>query len=105
MNTPTITVEGKIYELPRLKCEAWRKFMAFEKNHNDVFAEDFIEARCEFLADIYGGEFTADTLLYNLYLEEIVKAYRDVTKYIIACLTPKLEEAEKNVDAGGKQAR
>lgn len=105
MNTPTITVDGKTYELPRLKGGAWRKLMAFEQNHNDIFTEDFVEARCEFLADIYGGGLTSDALLDNLYLEEIMQAYRDVASYIIGRLTVKLEEAEKNVDAGDKKGQ
>ncbi len=103
MNTPTIIIDSKTYELPRLKGSAWRKFMAFEKDHNDVFSEDFIETRCAFLADIFGGGLTADVLLDNLYLEEIIQAYRDVANYIIGRLSAKLEEAEKNVDAGDKK--
>lgn len=102
MNTPTIIIDNRTYELPRLKGSAWRKFMAFEKEHTEVFSEDFIETRCAFLADIFGNKFTADDLLDNLYLEEIIQAYRDVASYIIGRLSAKLEEAEKNVDAGDK---
>ena len=105
MNTPTIIIDEKTYELPRLKGSAWRKFMAFEKDHTEVFSEDFIETRCAFLADIFGNKFTADDLLDNLYLEEVAKAYFDVAHYIIGRLSAKLEEAEKNADAGDKTAQ
>ena len=44
---------------------------------NEVFAEDFIEKRCEFLGEIYGV--AADALLDNLYLEEVTTLYRETT--------------------------
>ena len=103
MEKPRITVDGKTYELPRLKCGAWRKLMEFQKEHGEIFTEDFIESRCEFLADIFGNKFTADDLLDNLYLEEIAPAYRDVASYIVGSLSARLEEVEKNADEGDKR--
>ena len=103
MDTPRIIVDGKTYELPRLKCVAWRKLMEFQKEHGEIFTEDFIESRCEFLAEVYGGGLTAKDLLDNLYLEEIAPAYRDVASYIVGSLSARLEEVEKNADEGDKR--
>ena len=100
MKKPTITIDGKIYELPRPKCGVWRKLLECDKNHGEVFAEDFIEKRCEFLAEVYGNGLTVDKLLDELYLDEIIADYRAVTKYLIEQLTPKLEEVEKNASEG-----
>lgn len=103
MTRPTITIDGKTYELPRLKGGAWRKLMLHDKEHGDIFAEDFIEKRCEFLADIYGGGLTAEILLDNLYLEEIIQSYRDCARYILGCISGRIEEIAKNADKGDKK--
>ena len=105
MERPTITIDGKTYECPRPKGGMWRKLLEYDKNHNEVFAEDFIEKRCEFLAEVYGNGLTADKLLDELYLDEIIADYRAVTKYLIEQLTPKLEAVEKNASAGDATAR
>lgn len=104
MDNPTITIGGKTYELPRPKGGAWRKLLEHDKNHNDIFAEDFIEKRCEFLAEIYGNGLTADNLLDELYLDEIIAAYREVARYTLRQVAPKLEEVQKNAVEGGATA-
>ena len=100
MERPTITIEGKTYEMPKPKAGMWRKLMLFEKENNDVFAENFIEKRCAFLAEIYGV--SADVLLDNLYLEEVTTAYRETTGYIVGQLTGKLVQVSKNAGEGDK---
>ena len=100
MKNPTITIDGKTYELPRPKCGVWRKLMEHDKNNNDVFAEDFIEKICEYLAAAFGGELTAEFLLDNMYLEDAMQTYRDTRQFIFDTLKPKLEEVEKNASAG-----
>ena len=101
MERPTITIGGKTYELPRPKCGAWRRLLEFDKNHGNLFTEDAIEKRCEFLAEMYGGDLTADKLLDELYLDEIIPAFRAVTSYLVDTARPKLEAAEKNASKGG----
>lgn len=101
MKRPTITIDGKKYELPKPKCGVWRKLMEADKNTREVFSEEFIENRCAFLAEAFGGGLTTEFLLDNLYLEDAMAAYREVTKFMIEELTPKLEEAEKNGGEGG----
>ena len=100
MERPTITIEGKTYEMPKPKCGMWRKLILFDKENNDVFTEDFIEKRCEFLGEIYGV--SADLLLDNLYLEEVMTLYRETMSYIIGQLSGKLAEVTKNVSEGDK---
>ena len=100
MDRPTITVAGQTYEMPRPKCGAWRRLLEFEKNHGNYFAEDAIEQRCEFLAEFYGGGLTTDKLLDELYLDEIIPAFRAVASYLVGTMTPKLEAAEKNASEG-----
>lgn len=101
MKRPTITINGKTYELPKPKCGVWRKLLEHDKNNREVFTEDFIENRCAFLAEAFGGGLTMEFLLDNLYLEDALRIYREVLTFIIGELTPKLEEAEKNGGAGG----
>jgi len=102
MERPIITVNEKKYEMPRPTGRAWRRLLEFDKNHNDIYAEDFIEKRCDFLADIYGAKFTADDLLDTFDIAEITQAYRDCAGYILGRITAKFEEVEKNVEKGGK---
>lgn len=102
MERPTITVDEKMYEMPRPTGRAWRRLLEFDKNHNDIYAEDFMEKRCEFLAEIYGAKFTADDLLDTFDIAEIAQAYRDCAEYILGRITAKLEEVEKNA---GKDAK
>ena len=102
MKKLTITINGTEYEMPKLTGRAWRRLLEFDKNHGDIYVEDFIEKRCEFLAEIYGAKFTADDLLDNCDIAEIMQAYRDCAGCILGSISAKLEEVEKNVDAGGK---
>ncbi len=101
MDRPTITIGGKTYELPRPKSGIWRRLLEFDKNHGNIFSEDAIEQRCEFLAEMYGGDLTADKLLDELYLDEIVSIYHKTTRYLVAVGTSRNEEIEKNASEGG----
>ena len=103
MTTPTITIEGKTYEMPRPKGGLWRKLLEFDKDYGDIFTVDAMEKRCNFLAGVYGGGLSADILLDNLYLDEIAQAYRDVVTYLIGLVSAKLEEVEKNVGEDDKK--
>ena len=100
MERPTITVDGKTYELPRPKCGVWRRLLEFDKNHGNIFTEDAIEKRCEFIAEMYGDGLTADKLLDELYLDEIIPAFRAVTSYLVSTTRPRLEATEKNASEG-----
>lgn len=103
MAQPKITIAGKVYEMPRLKGVAWRKLMEYEKNHSELFVEDFVEQRCEFLSELYGRQFSAADLLDNLYLEEIMRSYRESVGHIMEKISGSMAEAEKNVEKGGKK--
>ena len=100
MERPTITIEGKTYEMPKPKAGMWRKLMLFEKENNEVFAENFIEKRCAFLGEIFG--IPEIVLLDNLYLEEVTTLYRETTGYIVGQLTGKLAQVSKNASEGDK---
>lgn len=101
MKRPTITIEGKTYELQRPKGVAWRKLLETDKNTREVFSEDFIENRCAYLALAFGDGLTEEYLLNNMYLDEIMQAYREAVNYYIGqIVAPKLEKSEKNGSAG-----
>lgn len=102
MKKPTITIDGKTYEFPRPKYGVWYKLLEFDKNHHDIFEEGILEKRCEFIAELYGGVFTANDLLDNLYLDEIIAAYGSCVDFLLNIIQGKYAEIEKNADAGGK---
>ena len=98
MTTPTITIEGKTYEMPRPKVRAWRKFVEFDEKLDGIATAELIEKRCEYLADVYG--LPVEVLFDNLYVDDVVSAYRDAIAYLVQLVYGTLEVAEKNVGEG-----
>lgn len=105
MERPQIVVNEKTYEMPKTVGRVWRKLFEYDNAHSDMYTEDFIEKRCEYLAEAYGNQFTADDLLDTLDIAEITQAYRDCARYILGRVKAKYEEVEKNVDAGDKNTK
>ena len=102
MERPTITIGGKVYEMPKPKAGIWRRLMLLDKENANLFSPDFVEKRCAFIATAYGDVFSAEMLLEELSLDEVTKNYTAATSFILNSIVPKLEEAEKNAGKDGK---
>ena len=101
MEKPTITIDGKKHEMLKLTGRSWRLLGEFVETAPDYADADFIEKHAAFIAQFYPGV-TAEDIL-DLPLENILPASAAIRKYIMDCLTVKLEKIEKNVETDKAQ--
>lgn len=97
---PTIEINGKMYEIKKVRPRDWREFFKFDSEKQDVITYEFLDKHCEVIAGFFDG-LTADELLDNLEIGDVLKIYNDILTYLMVLLTSKLGKAEeKNVEAG-----
>lgn len=102
MERPTITVNEKTYEMKKLTGRDWRVFSEFNDKVPQYIDADFIEKHAAFIAEFYMG-ITADDILDNMPLAEILPASLAIRNYITQSLTAKFERLEKNSEADKAQ--
>ena len=101
MERPTITIEGKTYEMLPLIGRSWRILGEFADNTPNYTDADFIEKHAAFIANFF--HVTADEILDKMSLEEILPATIAVRSYVINALTAKIAAIEKNSEAVKEQ--
>lgn len=101
MERPTITVNEKTYEMKKLTGRDWRVFSEFNDKVPQYTDADFIEKHAAFIAEFYMG-ITADDILDNMPLAEIVPASMAIRNYVLQSLTAKFKEVEKNASKDAK---
>ena len=101
MERPTITIEGKTYEMLPLIGRSWRILGEFADNAPNYTDADFIEKHAAFIANFF--HVTADEILDKMGLEEILPASIAIRNYITKSLTAKFEQVEKNSEAVKEQ--
>ena len=101
MERPTITIEGKKYEMKDLVGKDWRIMGEFVEASPTYLDADFIEKNAAFIAEFY--DTTAEEILDKMPLEEILPASRDIQSYMINQLSAKIKVIEKNAEAGKEQ--
>jgi len=102
MERPTITVDEKTYEMKKLTGRDWRVFSEFNDKVPQYTDADFIEKHAAFIAEFYNGV-TADDILDNMPLKEILPASLAIRDYVTQSLTAKFERLEKNSGADKAQ--
>ena len=95
MEKPTITINGKKHEMRKLTGRSWRLLGEFIETAPDYADADFIEKHAAFIAQFYDDVAAEDIL--DLPLENILPTSAAIRKYVLDCLTAKLEKIEKNV--------
>lgn len=88
MNTPTITINGKEIQMPKLTARVWKETTKINEKRKDLSYVDAINVYCEVIAIAFGV--TADEVLDNLYVEDVMPKYFEVLKEIGALITSKL---------------
>ena len=101
MTRPTITVDGKKYEMKKLTGRDWRILGEFADAAPEYVDADFLEKHAAFVAKFYDGVTVDDVL--DLPIEEILPASLAIRQYVMQCLTGKIEQIEKNSEAGKAQ--
>lgn len=101
MTRPAITINGKKYEMKKLTGRDWRILGEFTDDAPKYDDADFIEKHAAFVAKFY-DDLTADDVL-DLPIEEILPASLAIRRYVMQCLTGKIEQVEKNSEADKAQ--
>lgn len=96
MNKPSIVIKGKTIEMPEPKARLWRIWVEFDESKKEWSAAEFIEAHCRMIATLYGEQVTAEELLDELALSDVMKVYRDAANYFSSLLYSKFETIRKN---------
>lgn len=98
MDKPTITINGEVKVMPPVKARAWRELMQceeeFKELRKDFKSDDAIEKHCEIIAKLFGV--TADEVLDNLDIDDVLPTYFRALGYVVAMLTDKLSGDKKN---------
>ncbi len=104
MEFPKIEIDGKIYEMQEPRARMWRNFVEFDENKRNLSNADFIDRHCEMIALVF-DDVTADDLLDNLQLSDVLKIYRDCYICLSNLMTNKLRVLEKNSTDGEESAQ
>lgn len=100
MKKLTITINGTEHEIKRLTGKDWRTLGEFVDNAPEITDKDFIEKHAAFVANFF--DVTPDEVL-EMPLEEIIPASMAIRERIGKTLTAKMEQVEKNFEAGKAQ--
>lgn len=98
MERPTITIEGKTYEMKKLVGGDWRVLGEFRNSEPTALNADFIEKHAKLISNFFGV--SPEEILDKMPLEEILPTTRGIQNYMIEKLSAKLEVIEKNSDKG-----
>lgn len=96
MDLPKININDIDYVMAAPKARMWRKWMEFDKEKVGLPAADFIDKHCELIAEVFPG-LSADDLLDNLGLDDIILIYNQCLLALMQLLSSKLEGLGKNV--------
>ena len=100
MTKPTIEIEGKKFEIVKIKPRQWREFFKFDSERGELPLSELMQGHCEAIAPFFDGEVSADYLLDNMDIADVLKAYHDIRAYLMERITAKLEINSKNVEKG-----
>ena len=100
MDKSTIEINGKEYKIKKILAKDWRRIFKFEEERKDILIIDFIDKHCEVIAGVLEGV-TAEELQDVLSVDEVMKVYDGIVKYLLELLSRKSGE-EKNADEGGE---
>lgn len=88
MATPTITIDGKEIPMKRLTARIWKETTKINEKRKDATSVDAIDVYCGVIAVAFGV--TADEILDNLFIEDIMPKYFEVLNEINSLITSKL---------------
>ena len=92
-----IDINGKKYKHGKSKAKMWRELMQFDDQKADIPLEDFIDAHAEIIAKTFGNQdLTANMLIDNLDLDEILPLYSSAFKWFCGQLNAKTAKLPKD---------
>ena len=96
MDKPTLTINGKVIEMPAVKARIWREVMALTAERKNISTVDFVERHCDVIAMAFN--ITKDDVLDNISVEDVLPTFNTILVYISSLITAKLGDTKKNVD-------
>ena len=103
MNKPTIEIEGKKFEIVKIKPRQWREFFKFDSERRELPLSELMQGHCEAISPFFDGEVSADYLLDNMDIADVLRTYHEIRAYLMERITAKLEIDSKNAEEGGSQ--
>ena len=94
MDKPKITIDGKEIEMSTPKARLWREIIKFDAERKNLPVEDFVDDHAKIIASAFG--ITADEVLDNLKVEDILPTYFEVLSSVLLMLTAHMPTAKKN---------
>ena len=94
MNKTTLTINGNVIEMPKVKARVWREIMQFKEEKKNLQNADAVEKYCGIIALAFG--ITVDEVLDYLELPDVLPTYYSILNCIVAMLTEKLVVDKKN---------
>lgn len=94
MNRPTIKINGKDFEMKKLKGKDWRIFGEFVNEKFSINSPEYVEKLAEFISNFFEGVTVNEVL--EMPLEEILPSFISIRDYFTEQLMGKIGEVEKN---------
>ena len=81
-----INIDGIEHIAQMPKAIAWRRFIKFDSNKDNRKLDTFIDNAAELIASLFDDEVTADKVLENLDLDQIIPFYNKVFKWLLGII-------------------
>ena len=102
MTKPTIEIEGKKFEIVKIKPRQWREFFKFDSERGKMPLSELMQGHCEAIAPFFDDEMMPEYLLENMDIADVLKVYHDIRTYLMELASSKLYEP-KNAETGANQ--
>lgn len=99
---PTVKIDGKEYEIKKVKPKQWRDFFKFDTERGKLPLSEMMEKHCEAISPFFDDELTPEYLLENMDISDVLKVYHDIRTYLMELVSSKLYEP-KNAEKGVNQ--
>ncbi len=91
MNNFTITLDGKKYTPGKPKAKFWRELSEFDDAKHEIKYNNYIDAHAEMIAKAFANpEVTAEKILENYDIDEIIPLYRDISSWFYGLIYAKM---------------
>jgi hypothetical protein len=88
-----IKLGNKTYQPGKQKAKFWRKLAEFDDNKKDIPYNDFVDSHAEMIAKAFANpEVTAEKILDNYDIDEIIPLFRDISSWFFGQLYAKLNK-------------
>lgn len=87
-----IVLDGKEYTTINPKARVWREFVKFDEQKKELELINYVDKHAEMIASVFNDEVTADKILDNIDLDDIMPIYNDVFRWLLSQISTKLNK-------------